>query len=246
MRRLLALLFVLDALSWAVGGPVPFVPSVEGDYAPEGFAGFYSTPARKPSPGFAVGFFRGLGDAVEIEEFAVSAHGEVEAGLFRLSFLEVYHGLDSLFRQSYSELDVSAAFSAFSLGCAYGLSMEWLPGDAKWVRHRYKAGALALWRGFSFGAAVYGFTDEPVGFGGGVHWNPGGRFSAFAEGSGNGVFAGNSVRFEHAAVSVLYGFPDFSVSLRVDFRLGGWFAGGVLGSGDLPVWGVFSGKKLVK
>lgn len=246
MRRLLALLFALSVAAWAVDGAVPFAPSVEGSFAAEGFAGFYASPARIASPGFGLGFFRVLDKVTDVDEFSAAAYGEMGSERWRLSFFEALHGLDSLYRQSYSELDIALVFGWLAFGGAYGLSMEWIPGDCKWARHRYKAGALALWRDFSFGVAVYGFTDEFVELGGGVHWKPDGHFSVFVEGDVNGFRVGNAVRFEHGEIAVLYGFPSFSVSVAVNFYWRGWFAGASIGSGDLPVWGVFSGKRLKK
>lgn len=246
MRRLSVLLFALNVASWAVGGPVPFAPSVQGDFAEEGFAGFYSSPARLASPGFALAAFGVLGSESDVDEFAWAAYGDLGNNRWRLAFLGSYHGLDSLYRQSYSELDASTTLSWFTLGGAYGFSMEWIPGDGKWARHRYKVGALARWREFSLGGAAYGFTDEPVELGGGVHWNPEGHFSVFVEGNRRGVLIGNALKFVHGRIDVLYGFPDFSFSTMLSFYWGGWFAGGAFGSGGIPLWGAFSGKKLQK
>lgn len=246
MRRLSALLFALSVMAFAVDGPVPFVPSVEGDFAPEGFVGFRSSPARKASPGFALAAFGVLEGEADIDEFSWAAYGDLGNERWRLAFVGAYHGLDSLYRQSYSELDGSATFGWFTLGSAYGFSMEWIPGSSKWARHRIKAGVLARWRDFSFGVATFAFTDESAEFGAGVHWNPEGHFSLFAEGERRGFRVGNSLKFEHGRMDVLYGFPDFSFSAMATVFWGGWFAGGAVGSGGLPFWGAFSGKNLVK
>lgn len=246
MRRLLALLCALSVVAWGFDGPVPFVYSVAGDFAPKGFVGFYSSPARVASPGFALGAFGILGGESDVDEFSWSASGDLGNERWRIAFLSAYHGLDSLYRQSYSEFDVSATLGWLTLGSAYGFSMDWLPGGAKWARHRSKAGVLVRWRDFSFGGAVSSYTDEIVEFGGGVHWQPKGHFSFFVEGVRRGVRVGNSLKFEHGEMDVLYGFPDFSFSAMATFFWGGWFAGGALGSGEVPFWGAFSGKKLTK
>lgn len=246
MRRLSALLFALSVGSWALDGPAPFVASVEGDFAPQGFAGFYSSPARKASPGFAFAYYRIPGGKEDVDEFSWAAYGDMGSERWRLAFLEAFHGLDSLYRQSYSELDASASLGAFTLGGAYGFSAEWIPGGGKWARHRYKAGGLARWREISLGVAVYGFTDESADVGAGIHWNPEGRFLLFAEGARQGVRVGNALSFGHGRIDVLYGFPDFSFSAMVTLFWDGWFAGGAVGSGRVPFWGAFSGKKLAK
>lgn len=250
MRRSWVLWLGLSAQLWAIGGPVPFVPTVRGDLAPRGFPGFYSSPARTAAPGFALAAVRDMGD---VDEFAYAGYGEAGAGPLRLAFFSTFHGLDSLYRQSYSELQTSLPVETpvglFILGAAYGLSMEWLPGDEKWARHRYKGGALFLWRDFAVGGTVYGFTDGMDGYvdgRGGVHWEPQGSFSFFLEADRSLVWLGNGIRFRYAGLDFRYGFPDFSVSLLLCVYWEGWFAGGLSGSGGVPLMGFFSGKTFVK
>jgi len=243
MRRSWALWLGLSVNLWAAGGAVPFVPTVRGDLAPSGFPGFYTSPARLVAPGFALSAVYGTGD---VDEYAYAGYGEVGAGPLRLAFFSAFHGLDSLYRQSYSELQTSLPVGMFVLGAAYGLSMEWLPGAERWARHRYKAGAMFLWRDFAVGAMAHGFTDERVDARGGLHWEPDGSFSFFLEADRNSVWIGNGVRFRHGEVHFRYGFPDFTVSVLLCASWEGWFAGMVAGSGGVPVLGAFSGKRLAK
>lgn len=243
MRRSLALWLGLSVNLCAAGGAVPFVPTVRGDLAPAGFPGFYTSPARTAAPGFALSAVYGAGD---VDEFAYAGFGEVGAGPLRLAVFSAFHGLDSLYRQSYSELQASIPVRMFVLGAAYGLSMEWLPGAEKWARHRYKGGAMFLWRDFAVGGVVYGFTDESVDGRGGVHWEPQGNFSLFLEADRNSVWLGNGIRFKYGEARFRYGFPDFAVSLLFSVCWEGWFAGMVAGSGGIPVLGAFSGKRLAK
>ena len=246
MRRLLALWLGLSVALWAAGGSVPFVPTVRGDLAPAGFPGFYTSPARTAASGFALSAVYGAGD---VDELVYSGYGEVGAGPFRLAVFSAFHGLDSLYRQSYSELQASLPVRMFVLGAAYGLSMEWLPGAEKWARHRYKAGAMFLWRDFSIGAMAYGFTDGMDGYvngRGGLHWEPQGNFSFFLEADRNSVWIGNGIRFRYGEARFRYGFPDFAVSVLFNASWDGWFAGMVAGSGGAPVLGAFLGKRLAK
>lgn len=243
MRRSWALWLGLSVNLWAAGGAVPFVPTVRGDLAPSGFPGFYTSPARRAAPGFAFSAVYGAGD---VDEFAYAGYGEVGAGPFRLSVFSAFHGLDSLYRQSYSELQASLPVRMFVLGAAYGLSMEWLPGAEKWARHRYKAGAMFLWRDFSLDGMAYGFTDELVDVRGGVHWVPQGAFSFYLEADRSSVWLGNGIRFRYGEMHFRYGFPEFSVSLLFSACWEGWFAGMVAGSGNVSVLGAFSGKRLAK
>ncbi len=243
MRRSWALWLGLSVNLWAAGGAVPFVPTVRGDFALDGFPGFYTSPARTTVPGFALSAVYGAGD---VDEFAYAGYGVVDAGPLCLAVFSAFHGLDSLYRQSYSELQASLPVRMFVLGAAYGLSMEWLPGAEKWARHRYKAGATLLWRDFSLGGMANGFTDELVDVRGGVHWVPQGAFSFFLEADRHSVWLGNGIRFRYGEAHFRYGFPDFSVSLLFSARWEGWFAGMMAGSGGVPVLGAFSGKRLAK
>ena len=250
MRRSWVLWLGLSAQLWAIGGPVPFVPTVQGDLSPSGLPGFFSSPARTSAPGFAIA---AVHDAENVEEFVYAGYGEVGIGPLRLAFFSSFHGLDSLYRQSYSELQsslpVESFMGSFVLGAAYGLSMEWLPGAEKWVRHRYKGGALFLWRDFAVGGTVYGFSDDMDGYvagRGGLHWEPQGSFSFFLEADRSSVWLGNGIRFRYGDMHFRYEFPDFSVSLLFSACWEGWFAGMAAGSGNVPILGAFSGKRLAK
>ena len=95
----------------------------------------------------------------------------------------------------------------------------------------------------------HGFTDGMDGYvdgRGGLHWEPQGSFSFFLEADRSSVWLGNGIRFRYAGLDFRYGFPDFSVSLLLSAYWEGWFAGGLAGSGGVPLMGVFSGKTFAK
>lgn len=241
MRRLLVLLFGLSAFALAFENASPFVVPVQGALSPYGFSGYIVSPARFSSPGFALSAYRTIG---EVDQYVLGAFGDIGLGRYRIVFFSAFQGLDSLYRQSYSEIDASWTCDFLALGAGYGFSLEWIPGVGKWTRHRYKGGVLVLWRDFALGASAMGYTGDFPDIRGGVHWLPRGSFSAFAESDGEYVWFGNGVRFRYGEVHVSYRFPDFAVTVEVSFLVRGWFGGAYAGPGKIPVWGVYSGKTL--
>lgn len=242
--------------AFAVSSPVPFVPQIQGAISPYGFSGFYDSPARYALNGFGFSGFGVLGlgsseSSENVDQYAFAAFGDVGREWFRVGFYSSYLMMDSLYRQSYSELDMAWTTSVLVLGGGYGYSLEWIPrsgnlGGDKWGRHRYKAGALLAWSDFFFGATACAFVGDVPDVRGGIHWIPQGRFSAFVEVDRNGAFVGNSVRFSHGNLRFAYRFPDFSVAVAASVNFGGWHGGASCAPGTVPVLGAFLGKMLEK
>ena len=204
-----------------------FVRNVGGNLALRGLPGFASSPARIAEPGFGAAFAY-----VPDADIAVAGMaGEFCVGP-RVAFSSSYLELDSIYRRVYSEIDLSLARTWFILGAGYGYSVEWIPGEQNWNRHRYKAGSALLWRGISFAGIVSGWTDllpEYPDYALGVHVSVAERFSVFGEWDGYSLDIGNTIRFKYVQVQSAYRFPGFGVSLSISFILDGWSIGGAYG-----------------
>lgn len=84
----------------------------------------------------------------------------MENASLRGAFLYGYYSLDSLYRESGAMLELSASFRYLVAGLGAGGYAGWLPGDAAWVRYRFKAGMSALVSKFTLSAIWLGFADE--------------------------------------------------------------------------------------
>lgn len=246
MRLFKVLLFVLSfcVCSFAyVDGPVPFVQSVGGDIARDGVPGYYSSPARFAKDEIAISLWN-VFDGVE--ERAYAAHGAFGISRFRGAFYYVFCNLDSLYRLSYMEIESAWNWKHLALGAAYGFSMEWIPADIMWVRHRYKFGALWVWNAFYVGAELFGYTEENPSFKGGVHFSPEGRFATYVEFDRHNAYVGNEACFKYGVMAIVFRFPSFSMSASFSISVGGWFAGAGGTAGNMQNGGIFVGKTSVK
>ena len=229
-------LFLVVAL-WSQGAcydsPVPFGSGVWG--APEGLPGWNSSPARLPATSVGVSGYMRSGD---MGEWALSAAGEWKMRRFRGAFLYGYYSLDSLYRESGAMLELSASFRYLVAGLGAGGYAGWLPGDAAWVRYRFKAGMSALVSKFTLSAIWLGFADEaPELPRAAVHWKPSAIFSAFAQTDWETVTVGTLLRFAWGSISTSYAFPGFGFSLGVSVEFAGFGIGVKHGSsGLMPDW----------
>ena len=145
----LGALFLIASSSRAMDAPGEFVQNSSGNLALSGLPGFYSTPAREAIPGYGLVFARELSTGL----FVAGGAGEIALGSsaypFRLAFMESYSEMDSVYRQVYSQVETSVALSWLVMGLGYGASVEWIPAEQHWTRHRYKAGACLVWQDLS-------------------------------------------------------------------------------------------------
>ena len=236
------------AAFWSHGlcfdSPVPFGSGVWG--APDGLPGWNSTPARLPATSVGVSGYMRSGD---VGEWALSAAGEWQMRCFRGAFLYSFYALDSLYRESGAMLELSVSRWFLVAGVGAGAYADWLPGDAAWVRYRFKAGLSALVSRLTLSMAWFGFTDEfPDYPRAAIHWTPSATFSAFAQTDWESVAVGTLLRFAWGSVETSYVFPGFAFSFGISVEIAGFGIGAKHGSlGSMPDWnGVWVSKKLKK
>ena len=211
--------------------PGEFVQNSSGNLALSGLPGFYSTPARVVFPGYGLVYARELSTGLLVAGGA----GEIALGPsaypFRLSFMESYSEMDSVYRQVYSQVETSVAFSWLVMGLGYGASVEWIPAEQHWTRHRYKAGSSLVWKDVSLSAMVAGWIGDISSVSywvGGQFWAKK-RISAFVEYDGTSFDVGNAVRFKYCDLFAAYRFPGFAMSLKVEFHVMQWNIHGMYG-----------------
>ncbi|MCQ2097064.1 MAG: hypothetical protein MJY87_03860 [Fibrobacter sp.] len=219
MKVILCVLFLWGA-AFAVDSPVVFVQPSSGNLDVSGAGGFLSTPARRSNPSIYVACFL----ARDVEEYSCSGGGEFRWKESRFAFFSSLHGLDSLYMQSYSEMDISYDLKFLLVGLGYGFSMEWIPGEDQWYRHRLKMGGTYIGDRTYWGVAVSGWlpgknTGNWI-VGGGVWVRDWGR--AFLEWNDGSLLVGSSVKWKWLEVRTSYAFPDFGVSLALSVSLGGF------------------------
>jgi len=217
--------------------PGEFVQNTGGVLSTRGLSWESSTPARIVEPGFGIAYARI--SSVDVRKAGLA--GEFGLGDNRIAFSSDYMEMDSLYRQVYTELDFSFRFSWLVLGAGYGLTVEWIPAEENWNRHRYKSGVTFLWNGFSVGGLVAGWCDQPIAkfdYSLGSRFEIMDRFSVFMEWNGTSFDVGNAVRFRLMQISAAYRFPDFGVAISVDLLLGDWSIGSSYGFVGL-IWDWF-------
>ena len=219
--------------------PGEFVQNSSGDLALSGLPGYASSPAREAFPGYGLVYARELSTGLLVAggagEFAVGS----SANPVRLAFMESYSEMDSIYRQVYSQIETSVAFSWLVTGLGYGVSVEWIPAEQHWTRHRYKAGVALIWNDLSLSAMVSGWFGDASSFSycvGGQFWAKK-RISAFVEYDGVSVDIGNVVHFRYCDLFAAYRFPYFAMSIKVEFHLMRWNVHGMYGfAGEFWRW----------
>ena len=113
-----------------------------------GLPGWYSNPARQGQPAFGFSYW----NVPEVpDEWGASAVGEWGGSDYRIAFFYYYSEMDSLFREHYGELDAAYGFGPAMFGVGYGTVLDWIPREARWVRHRLKLDAGFQWNAFCGG-----------------------------------------------------------------------------------------------
>lgn len=207
--------------------------------------GLKNSPAKvgAPSVFMSCEFLRGM------EALGCGAGGEFLIHSKRIYFYSIYEQMDSLYRQVYSELDFSYGWKTLVLGGAYGYSMEWSPGLAKWSRHRYKGGVSLVFENAYVEAIMEGWMSDfektwEGALGAGVYL--GNLGLAYGQWDGSGFFLGNRIAWKFLTVETSYQFPDFGVGFRVVFSLGKWEPSGSYGfsSGKWSWFGIGGVRKI--
>lgn len=212
-RRFFAslLLVLLIAAYAAAEGHVAFASSLGGTMSPKGLPGYGSSPARLAEPSFGVaGYWMD-----DVDEYALGASGEMKLDSCRLAFFYAFQAMDSLYRSSYAELQLSWHRKWLLLGGAYGVNVEWMPGESLWARHRAKFAFDLNWRGFWLGGMLDGFTDGGLEKRVGLFWDGGENLRLFAESDFEKFSLGFDFLWKRFSLRTSYNFPDFAVAVSV-------------------------------
>lgn len=188
-------------------------------------------------PGFGAAL-RIAGDGVD--ETHYHAWGVWEYGRYRGAFAYEFAELDSIYRLSRWSLPAALLWTNFGVRGGYGVSVEWIPSDAFWTRHRYEAGLLARYGSAALDLGVEGFADSPPKFIGSLFWAPSEGFRVFGFVESSSATVGYSLAFSHLRVDFSGRFPGFAVSLGLNFGCKGWNVGGnrQFGGDDMD-WNTF-------
>lgn len=201
--------------------------SFENNLAEEGLPDYSSTPVRKSRPAIGLGF----GKLLDEGPVWFEAAGELNIQKFRLAFVEELLALDSIYRRSYSEMNLSRDFGSVALGGGYGCSMEWVPGENLWIRHRYKLGTSFSWKRVHLGGVLSGWFDDftSIEFLVGGSVKTGDNFDFFCQWDGRVVDLGVGIFLGRVSLSSSYRFPGFGTSFLVSIY---WDGGKVNGFYD--------------
>lgn len=239
--RRFSVVLLMSGVVFAMDSPVPFVKKVAVQSA--GLPGWYSSPARRGTPSFGFSYW----NVPEVpDEWAMSAAGEWGDSVYRVAFYYYYGEMDSLFREHYGELDAAYGYGPAVLGASYGTLLGWIPGDARWVRHRLKFGAGLEWGAFCGSLWAMGFTDELWGGRGSISWKPTDMFSLSVESDGKDLSLGHTFFFKFGSLSGFYHFPRFcvGVELVVNLKFLEWGGTHGFGNGNLGWNGLWVRKKM--
>ena len=240
MRSAVIFFVWLASLACAMDFPGEFVQNPEGNLAFSGLPGYKSTPARYLEEGTAAGF--GVAYArIPGADFQV-AGAAVEIGLWksRVGVFGSYTEMDTLYRQVYSETDLSLTRSWLIAGVGYGVSVDWLPGEESWTLNRYKVGFAVLKRPLTFSgmaSLVNQGSFFQMDYGVSLRFD-GEIFGTFVEYDGYSVDVGNYLNFSHMSVISAYRFPEFAISVSLVISVGGWSRSGAYGDA-YPIWDWF-------
>ena len=203
IKKILALWVLLCCLAF----------SQENALALKGLPSYESSPARMLQPAFGFRFESSGGG----RQFIYGASGEFGKGTLRSGFVYDFSVMDSLYRKSYSELQLGYGIYGIWAGVGYGVSMEWIPGGDLWVRHRFKAGSLFEWRQMYLAGLLDGWFDDlkQTGFvvGGGA--KVGENFDLFFQWNGGFLDLGAGVKMGCVYFSTVYQFPGFGTELSL-------------------------------
>ncbi len=194
--------------------------SLENSLGLKGLPQYGSSPARSLQPAFGL-LFESVGNE---NQQRYEAAGEFGKGPFRAGFVYDHFVLDSIYRKSYSELDLGYSYWLLLVGVGYGASMEWIPGGDLWVRHRFKVGLAFEWRQLYVGGLLDGWFDEltEIDFlvGGGA--KVGDSFDLFFQWNGCLFDLGVGVQINQFRISSVYQFPGFGAEFSLGFLWEGW------------------------
>ena len=217
LRGVATVLFVaqlLSALVFASEGRASFASLLSGGNAPRGLGGYHSTPARHAENAYGVSYYW----MDEVDEISWNLSLDFGNDIYRVGAFVSYQSMDSLHRALYSEGSFARTWNRLTLGIAYGLDMEWIPGDVFWTRHRFKWAANYSWRQIHVAGMLNGFMDEGVTPAVGVHWISDEPISAFAECDFDYLYVGAVFRWNLLEISTSYRFPDFAFAMQFSFR----------------------------
>ena len=210
---------ILFAMLWAVTslfaaeGQASFASLLAGGLSPVGLGGYHSSPARFAETSYGVSYYW----MDDVEELSWNLSLEFGNDFYRVGAFVCYHSMDSLYRNSYSEISFAKTWARLSLGASYGLDMEWIPDDAFWARHRIKFGAGYVFRQVYLSGMLVGWAGETPTPALGIHWISDESIAAFAETDFQNLYVGADFRWNFFEISTSYRFPDFAVAVQLSF-----------------------------
>lgn len=232
MQKVILIVFILLQLAFAVEPPAEFFNAPGGVTVPWTLPGFASSPARLAAPSFGFSY----GTLPDVDEAAYGLSLSLGEESFRFAFLGTFSTMDSVYRRVYVEGGVSAnaAWGKVGgvLGAAYGLSMEMMPGEVWWTRHRCKFGASG-WYGHAYlSGMLSGYGDDlenTLGYVLGLFIRSSERFYIFGEYNGEYSDVGTMFSVGRVSIRSAYRFPGIGLSLGVTVDIGSWSLEGLLG-----------------
>lgn len=200
-----------------------------------------TNPAKFIEPSFGGVFWMSAGGP---DLWWAETHGEWKIKKLGIHFAEKYLSMDSLYRENFSNVDVSLQAKYFAVGVGYGFSADWIPGREAWLRHQISPGASFFWKDFQLSVWGRGYTDESWTLLNSLEWRPSPHFIATFITDYTSFDLGNSLCFEYGCLTSIYRFPSFSFSVALTLFWGKWELGGAHGfGGENQSWHSFSVEK---
>ncbi len=200
-----------------------------------------TNPAKSIEPSFGGVFWMSAGGP---DLWWAETHGEWKIKKVGVHFAEKYLSMDTLYRENFSNVDASLQTKYFAVGVGYGLSVDWIPGEESWLRHKISSGASIFWNTFQLGIWGCGYTDEFWTLLNSLEWRPSSHFVAIFITDYTSFDLGSSLCFEYGCLSSIYRFPSFSFSVVLTLLPGKWELGGAHGfGGENQSWHSFSVEK---
>ena len=219
VRKWILFVMLLAAVPiFASEGHASFAALLAGGLSPVGLHGYNSSPARFAQTAYGVSYYW----MDDVDELSWNLSLEFGNEFYRVGAFVCYHLMDSLYRNSYSEISLAKTWTRMALGASYGIDMSWIPRNAFWVRHRLKFGAGYVFRQVYFSGMLFGFTDERIKPAVGVHWMSDESISAFAESDFENLYVGAGFRWNFFEICTSYRFPDFAVAVQLSFKWEKW------------------------
>jgi hypothetical protein len=212
----LPIVLLLVAQGMASEGRASLASLLSGVTSPKGLGGFYSSPARFAEGAYGVSYYW----MDDVDEISWNLSLDFGSDAYRVGAFVSYQSMDSLYRNSYSEVSFAKTWAHAAVGMSYGLDMEWIPGSDFWARHRFKWGIDYCWRKISVAGLLSGFLDEGVSPTVGVHWDSDDAIAAFAESDFDYLYVGAVFRWKFLDFVTCYRFPDFAVAIQLSVRCG--------------------------